>query len=79
MVKSGSAVDGTVVIIICSVVVGGMILTLLGFLIYHLFLICTGKTTREHLKKLNLDGAGGADISEFNWCSTEPSLIDFNR
>ena len=46
MNRAGSAVNSTIVIVICSVVVGVLALPLLGFFIFHIYLSCTGKTTR---------------------------------
>jgi hypothetical protein len=48
--KAGSKVDSTIVIIICSVAAGIIGVPLLGFFIFHLYLIFTGKTTRELIK-----------------------------
>jgi len=72
--KTGSAVNSNIAVIVCSVIIGGMILVLLGFLIYHVYLICSGKTTREHQKKLVSN-----TISDFNWCQTDPSLVQFDK
>lgn len=72
--KTGSAINSTVAIIVSSVVMGGMVLVLLGFLLYHVYLICSGKTTREHQKKL-----ASNSISDFNWCQTDPSMVQYDR
>ena len=39
-------VDTTVVIIICSVIVGIVVIPLLGFLIFHFYLLISGRNTR---------------------------------
>lgn len=52
MQKFGSQVDSTVVIVICSVVVGIIGVPLLIFFIFHLCLIIQGKTTRELIKSV---------------------------
>jgi hypothetical protein len=44
--KSGSSVNSVVLIVICSVVVGIIALPLLGFFIFHIYLVITGRTTR---------------------------------
>jgi uncharacterized Tic20 family protein len=44
--KSGSAINGTIVVVVCSVIISVMILVLTAFLLYHVYLICLGKTTR---------------------------------
>jgi hypothetical protein len=44
--KSGSSVNSVVLIVICSVVVAIIALPLLGFFIFHLYLVITGRTTR---------------------------------
>jgi hypothetical protein len=48
----GSSVNTTVVIIICSVVFGVIAIPMFGFLIFHIYLSVTGKTTREIIKKI---------------------------
>jgi uncharacterized Tic20 family protein len=44
--KIGSAVNSTIAVIVCSAIIGVMVLVLTGFLLYHVYLICSGKTTR---------------------------------
>lgn len=72
MAKSGSAINATIAVIVCSVIIGGMVLVLIGFLLYHVYLICSGKTTREHQKRL---ANSTTILSDFNWCQTDPSLV----
>ena len=43
---NGSNIDSTVAIIICSVVLGIIAVPMMGFLIFHIYLSLTGKTTR---------------------------------
>jgi hypothetical protein len=51
--QGGSQVNSTVAIIICAVVLGIVALPMLVFLVFHIYLSVTGKTTRELLKKLD--------------------------
>jgi heme/copper-type cytochrome/quinol oxidase subunit 2 len=46
-------------------------LVVLGFFVFHLYLLCRGRTTREQLKSINPDLN-----SEFDWCAITPSLFD---
>ncbi len=43
---NGSSIDSTVAIVICSVVLGIIAVPMMGFLIFHIYLSLTGKTTR---------------------------------
>ncbi len=43
---NGSNIDSTVAIVICSVVLGIIAVPMMGFLIFHIYLSLTGKTTR---------------------------------
>lgn len=43
---NGSNIDSTLAIIICSVVLGIIAVPMMGFLIFHIYLSLTGKTTR---------------------------------
>jgi hypothetical protein len=67
----GTAVNSTVAIIICSVVLGIIGLPMLCFLVFHVYLSLTGKTTRELLKKL-----GKVDTHQNQWCNVDPPLFD---
>jgi thiol:disulfide interchange protein len=69
--QGGSQVNSTVVIIICSVVLGVLALPMLGFLVFHVYLSLTGKTTRELLKKLDR-----GEESKNQWCNVDPPLFD---
>ena len=53
MAKGDEGVDYTIAIIICAVVFGVIAIPMIGFLGFHLYLVCKGKTTRELLKKLD--------------------------
>lgn len=44
--NAGSQVDSTIIIIICSVGVGIVVIPLLAFFFFHLYLSCSGRTTR---------------------------------
>ena len=44
--NAGKEVDQTLIIVICSVVVGVIAIPLLGLFIFHIYLAITGKTTR---------------------------------
>ncbi len=69
---NGSSIDSTVAIIICSVILGILAVPMLGFLIFHVYLSFTGKTTRELLKKLD----GSQTDQQNQWCSVDPPLFD---
>ena len=43
---NGSNINSTVAIVICSVVLGIIAVPMMGFLIFHIYLSLTGKTTR---------------------------------
>lgn len=49
---AGTTVNSLVVIIICSVAAGIVGVPLAGFLIFHIFLVLTGRTTREVIKNI---------------------------
>jgi hypothetical protein len=68
---SGSGVDSTIAIIICSVVLGIIAVPLLGFLIFHIYLSLTGKTTRELLKRID-----HKESQQNQWCNVDPPLFD---
>ena len=55
MLGQNDDVDPTVVIIISSVVVAVIALPLFGFLVFHIYLSVSGKTTREIIKKIDSD------------------------
>ncbi len=38
-------------IVVCCVVVGGLLLVIVGFLLFHIVLVCKGKTTRQFIKE----------------------------
>jgi hypothetical protein len=48
--KSGSSVNSVVLIVVCSVIVAIIGLPLLIFFIFHIYLMITGRTTRELIK-----------------------------
>lgn len=77
LAMTGSGVNATIAIIVSAVIIGGMVLVIVGFLSYHLYLMCTGKTTREHLKRVG--NSATAQLSDYNWCHTDASLIDFSQ
>jgi hypothetical protein len=60
-----------VAIIICSVVLGVIGLPMLGFLVFHIYLSLTGRTTREVLKKLDR-----GEAQQNQWCNVDPPLFD---
>lgn len=72
MNRAGSQVNATIVIVICSIVVGLIAIPLIGFLIFHVYLSCTGRTTRELIKHEKAD-----KLSDNQWCKVDPPLIDF--
>jgi len=37
-------------VIVCCIIVGSLLLILISFLIFHLVLLCKGKTTRQFIK-----------------------------
>ena len=45
------ATDWTVYIVVCCVVVGGLLVVVVGFLVFHIVLVCKGKTTRQFIKE----------------------------
>lgn len=71
MARADSKVNSTIVIIVCSVVVGIIGLPLLGFFIFHIYLSCTGKTTREVIK--NIKG----EKQDIQWCEVDAPLINY--
>jgi hypothetical protein len=71
LAAGGSAVDTTIAIIICSVVLGIIALPMFGFLVFHLYLSLTGRTTRELLKKLDR-----VESQQNQWCNVDPPLFD---
>ncbi len=70
----GSEVNSTLIIIICSVAMGIIAIPLIGFLIFHIYLAITGKTTREMIKKIEDDKP-----EKNQWCKVDPPLIDYYR
>lgn len=44
--KAGTSINKTAIIIVCSIVVSLIAIPLLGFFIFHVYLILTGRTTR---------------------------------
>lgn len=66
--------NSTVVIVVCSVAVGIIAIPLLGFFIFHIYVACTGNTTREIIKKIKDDSP-----QENQWCKVDPPLIDYYR
>jgi hypothetical protein len=70
------SVNSTVVIIVAVCATGVIALPMLGFLIFHIYLTVSGKTTRELIKKI--------DNSEINkkgynvqWCNVDKSIVNF--
>ena len=53
MWKFSGKIDSTVFIAVCAVVLGIIGIPLLLFLIFHLYLCLSGKTTRELLKNIS--------------------------
>ena len=72
--KSNSNISQTAVIIIVSIVAGVLGLPIIGFFIFHIYLACTGNTTREVLKKI--DTSQSQEV-ENQWCHVDDSNIDF--
>lgn len=71
--QGGSEINSTVAIVICAVVLGIVALPLLAFLVFHVYLALTGKTTRELLKKLD-----SKHQTKSQWCNVDPPLFDPN-
>lgn len=69
--KAGTQVNSIVIIVVCSVIVGIIALPLIGFFIFHLYLVITGRTTREVIKSINVEE------QKMQWCSVDPPLIDY--
>jgi hypothetical protein len=69
--KSGSNMNATVIIIVCSVAVGVIAVPLIGFLLFHIFLLIRGSTTRELLKSIK------SQSHQNQWCEVDPPLIDY--
>jgi hypothetical protein len=56
--------DYFAVIIICCILVGGLMILILGFCVFHMYLIWKGKTTRQLLKdKKNLNKKGTKNVN----------------
>jgi MFS-type transporter involved in bile tolerance (Atg22 family) len=51
-VQTGNQINPTVAIVICAVVFGVIAIPMVVFVVFHIYLSVTGKTTRELLKKL---------------------------
>ena len=80
--QKSSSTDKTALIVV-SVIIGTVLLPIVGFMffvcglgIFHLFLKCIGKSTREFLKKK--DKVIPYTFVENDWCRFTPSLINFN-
>lgn len=71
LAQGGSAVDSTIAVIVCAVVLGIVALPMFGFLVFHVYLSLTGRTTRELLKKL-----GRTESHRNQWCNVDPPLFD---
>ena len=50
---------------------------LLSFLGFHVYLIITGKNTRETLKGIDVDKKDYVVQQDYQWCMVDESLIDF--
>lgn len=50
--KTSNSINQTVVIVIVVIVAALLGIPLIGFFIFHIYLACTKKTTRELLKKI---------------------------
>jgi amino acid permease len=70
--KSTQSINQTAIIVIVSVVAGVLGIPILGFLIFHLYLTVTKKTTRELLKHIDRD----EEEFENQWCSVDPPVMD---
>ena len=66
--KSTKDVSQTAIIVIVSVVGAIIGLPILGFLIFHIYLTITKKTTRELLKHIETEN----DEPENQWCNVDP-------
>ena len=55
MANTGSEINSTVVIVVCSVAVGIIAIPLIGFFVFHIYLSASGKTTREIIKGIKSD------------------------
>ena len=69
--KSSGDVSQTAIIVVVAVVASVIGLPILGFLIFHIYLAVTKKTTRELLKHIERD----EDV-ENQWCSVDPPIMD---
>lgn len=69
--KSSRDVSQTAVIVIVAVVASVIGLPILGFLIFHIYLAVTKKTTRELLKNIERE-----EDFENQWCSVDPPIMD---
>jgi hypothetical protein len=67
---AGGSINANVVLIISSVVISIIILPLVCFFLFHIFLVCTGRTTRELIKTPDHKFVKG-----FNWCQTDAPLV----
>jgi palmitoyltransferase ZDHHC9/14/18 len=70
--NTGEEINQTVIIIICSVIVGVIAIPLLGFFIFHLYLAISGHTTREILKDIK-----GDKPQENQWCEVDPPMVNY--
>lgn len=69
--KSSKDVSQTAIIVIVAIVASVIGLPILGFLIFHIYLSITKKTTRELLKHIERD-----EDFENQWCSVDPPVLD---
>ena len=69
--KSSRDVSPTAIIIVVAVVASVIGLPILGFLIFHIYLSLTKKTTRELLKHLERE-----EDFENQWCSVDAPIMD---
>ena len=56
--NGGTQIDSTVLIIIVSVAVGILAIPILLFFGFHIYLNVTGRTTRELIKKIDINADG---------------------
>jgi hypothetical protein len=68
------SVNSTVVIVVSVVAASVIALPLIGFLIFHVYITFSGRTTREVVKKIDNQKKTEQLVQ---WCNVDKPLIDF--
>lgn len=68
------SVNSTVVIVVSVVAASVIALPLVGFLIFHVYITFSGRTTREVVKKIDNEKKTEQLVQ---WCNVDKPLIDF--